>query len=176
MTTPVFEARRCTRIGSEEGRGGGPVGRTARRCRACSGVSGFGRGAQQLAGVQVEEQQAGALDADSDLASGEDLCGQHQPAGQGHRAGSSDDALDLDHIPVDRRCQRRRPGRFAALRGQGVEVVDRQVGPHGLDPGTGDHQVDQVAVRPEPHDLPGPPRPEPELLTGHAEVPRRRRC
>jgi hypothetical protein len=43
MMTPVWEARRWMRIGSWEGRGGDPAGRTLRRRSACSRVSGLGR-------------------------------------------------------------------------------------------------------------------------------------
>jgi hypothetical protein len=43
MITPVAEARRWTRIGSVEGRGGGPAGRMPRSRAACAGVSGLGR-------------------------------------------------------------------------------------------------------------------------------------
>jgi hypothetical protein len=43
MTTPVFDARRCTRTGSVAGGGGGPAGRLPRSLATCSSVSGFGR-------------------------------------------------------------------------------------------------------------------------------------
>ena len=42
MTTPVFEARRWTRIGSCDGRGGGPALRIPRSCWICWLVSGLG--------------------------------------------------------------------------------------------------------------------------------------
>ena len=108
MTTPVFEARRCTRIGSVEGRGGGPAGRTAAQVPGLVGVSGFGPGAQQFAGLEVEEHQRVRLDPDPDLAAGEDLRGQHHVPAQGHRAGAGDDPFDLD---------RRRPGSTAGSGG-----------------------------------------------------------
>jgi hypothetical protein len=65
MITPVFEARRWTRIGSVEGRGIGPTGRVRWRVTASPGWKGIGSGAEQLAGDGVEEhQRCSFLDAD----------------------------------------------------------------------------------------------------------------
>src|SRR6266540_3212466 len=73
MTTPVLEARRCTRIGS----GGGPWWRAGRANTAqpCDllGVQRVLAGAQQLAGVEVVEHQRGWFDPDPDPAAAEDL-------------------------------------------------------------------------------------------------------
>jgi hypothetical protein len=102
--TPVFDTRRRTRIGSAEGRGGGPADRTPRSRWTCSGVSGLEPGAQQLAAVEVVEHQGGWFDPDPDPAPAEDLRGQDDVLAQRHAAGSVDGPLDLDRITVlDRR-------------------------------------------------------------------------
>jgi len=59
-----------------------------------------------------------------------------------------------------------------AVGDQPGQVGHAQVGSDGLDPGAADEQVDQVAVGPEPDDLAGPDRAEPELTVGDLHVPR----
>ena len=170
MITPVFEARRCTRIGSVEGRGTGPAGR-ARCSRAASPGQRVGPGAQQLAGVGVEEQQRGAvLDVDPDPAAGEDLRGQHR------LVLPSDTVPALGHGPLDLddRAAGAAPGppRTAAVAGRpgprpgatrAARSLTLKCERSDLDPLPADRQVDPLAVDPEPHHLPGPGRTQPEL-------------
>jgi hypothetical protein len=89
VITPVFEAPRCTVIGSTDGRGGGPTGRTPRRCLAWPGGIGLGR-VRSSSGLKVEEHQRGTFDADADPAAGEDLRGEDDPSGQRDGAGPGD--------------------------------------------------------------------------------------
>jgi hypothetical protein len=80
MVTPVADARRWTRTGSSDARGGGPAGRAPRSRAAWSGVIGLGRGAEQDPCFGVVEHQGDGLDADADELPGEDLGGK-QPVG-----------------------------------------------------------------------------------------------
>ena len=66
------------------------------------------------------------------------------------------------------------PAVTRAVGDQPGQVGDGQVRADGLDPGAADGQVDPVAVGPEPDDLTGPGRAEPELLPAQRHVPRRR--
>src|SRR6266545_8297941 len=171
MTTPVLEARRCTRIGS----GGGPWWRAGRANTAqpCDllGVQRVLAGAQQLAGVEVVEHQRGWFDPDPDPAAAEDLRGQQLVPGQGHWSEAGDAAFHLDCLAVLDRWQRPRTGRHGPLSHQLGQVVDGKVGADGLDPGAADEHMDQVAVGPDPRHQPRPVGAHPELPLRHHQVP-----
>jgi hypothetical protein len=74
MITPLLDARRWTRMGSVDGRGGGPAGRLpqpvglvhGQRVRAHS---------EQFAGAEVVEHERGGFEADPDPPAAEDLGG-----------------------------------------------------------------------------------------------------
>jgi hypothetical protein len=85
MTMPVVEARRCTRTGSAAAQPGDLVG--GERVRS---------GAQQLAGVQVEEHQRGRFDPDPDVPPGQDLRRRDRLPGQADPPVAGDAPLDLD--------------------------------------------------------------------------------
>ena len=68
---PVQSASRWTVTGSRLGRGGGPAGRSPRSLSTWGSVSRVGLGAEQLAGVEVEQQQHRWFDPDPDLATSE---------------------------------------------------------------------------------------------------------
>jgi len=138
MITPVLLARRWTRTGSADGRGGGPAGRTPRRPLTCSGVSGVGAGAEQLAAGGVEEHQGVLLDADRDPAAGQDLGGVQLPPGQRDQAGVGYAAVCLGRVAVFGRRQRRGTGRDCSVGDQPGQVVNRRVGADGLEPGPAD--------------------------------------
>lgn len=82
MIAPVLLARRWTRTGSADGRGGGPVGRTPRRPLTCPEDKGFLRVRSKFAGGQVVEHQGGGLDPDADPAAAEDRRGEQLAPGQ----------------------------------------------------------------------------------------------
>lgn len=56
---------------------------------------GVGSGAQQLAGVGVEEHQCGVLDADADAPTSEDLCGEQPVGTQGDQTSLGDGAIEF---------------------------------------------------------------------------------
>ena len=172
--TPVALARRCTRIGSDGGRGGGPAGRAPRSRATWAGVSGLGR-------VRSSTRVAGSknisvcwLDADADQLAAEDLRGEQAVTAEADQAAAGDGPLDLDRVAVLGRWQWGGPGGDGPGGGELGQVVDRQVGADGLDPGATGGQVDQLGVGPEPDRHPGPGGPEPELPPGDPHVPRRR--
>lgn len=133
---------------------------------------GVGAGAEQLAGLEVEEHQRGALDSDADLPPGEDLRSKHDVATQRDGPGPGHDAFDLDDgVGFEGGRQRRRTGWFGAPGDEVGQVAHRQPGADRLDAGSVDAQVDHVAVDPEPHDLIDPGRSQPELLPAQLHVP-----
>ena len=108
--------------------------------------------------VEVVDHQGGRLDPDADPLAAEDLRRQQHVTAEGDQAVFGDDPFDFDRVTFGDRRQRGGAGVDRALGGEVGEVGDGQVGADGLDPGPGDEQVDQVAVGPEPHGLPGPDR------------------
>ena len=123
MITPLLEARRWTRTGSSDGSGRGPGGAGAVEPDGLVVGEGAGPGAQQLAGVGVEEDQARVVDADRDPPAGEDLGGQDLPAAEPDGPAAGHDPVDLDRRAVGvGGGQRRWPGRSAAGGGQALEV------------------------------------------------------
>ena len=163
MITPVFEARRCTRIGSIDGPGGGPAGRTPRRYLTLPGVSGLGR---VRSSSRVSRSKNSSVWPRCGSRPG-GRRGSPRP-GDGGRRGRpgrrGTPPFDLDHVAVPDRRQRRWAGRDGRPARPAGQVVDGQMGADGLDPGAVDGQVDHVAVDPEPHQLTGAGRAEPELL------------
>jgi hypothetical protein len=82
-----------------------------------------GSGAQQFAGLGVEEHQGGALDADGDSSAAEDLRSENDPAPEADGAGLGHDPVDLDRPAVGLGWgQRWRPRGAAPGRRQADEV------------------------------------------------------
>ena len=181
MITPVFEARRCTRIGSVEGRGTGPTRPAALQPDGLIVGERVRPGAQQLAGLGVEEQQRAAfLDIDPDPATGEDLRGQHDLVPSDMVPFVGDGPLDLDHRPAGAAartavgCQRRRAGLHRALGASRARslTVNRErsdlIRSPPIDRCTHSQSTQNRT------DLTGPRRAQPELVPAQAHVPRRR--
>src|SRR5205085_3945157 len=122
MITPVLLARRWTRAGSDDGRGGGPAGRAPRRLLACSGVSGLRRvrSSSRLAG----SKNMRVCSSMRIVTPGEDLGGVELLAGQRDQAGAGHAAVCLDRVTVFGRRQWRGGGRDRALGGEPGQVVN----------------------------------------------------
>src|ERR1700691_812838 len=166
MMTPVLLARRWAVTGSVDGPGRRPGGPgSAHRAGLVPGQRARA-GAQEFAGLGVEEHQGGFLDPDRDAAAGEDLPGRDVAPGEVDGAVAGDGAVDIEGGAGLGGRQRRRPGRAAPVSGQGGEVGGRQVRAQRLDPGSGDGQVDDVGAGPEGDGDAGAGGAEPELLPG----------
>jgi hypothetical protein len=87
MITTELLARRCTRTGSTDGRGGGPGPWPA----GCAG-----RGA--VRGGEVVEHQHARFDTDPDPADRRGSTRDQDVSGQGYSACAGHDPLDLDHV------------------------------------------------------------------------------
>ncbi|MEQ4208843.1 hypothetical protein [Actinopolymorpha sp. B9G3] len=154
-----------------------PWVRCGRRCQESADLGGgerVGSSAEQLAGFQVVEHQRGCLDAYANPAAGEDFGGEDLSAAQRDDAHAGDDPFDLYRAAFAFGwSQWGGSGVDGAFGHEPGQVVDGEVGADGLDPRTGNEQVDQVDVGPEPDDHAGPDRPEPELPAGDLQVPTR---
>lgn len=125
--------------------------------------------------MQIEEHQDLLLDSDPDLTAAVDLGGEELAVAQGDQPKAGDDPVDLERVAVLGCGQRRRPCVDRGLTGeQSGQVVDREVGADALDPRTADADVNDIDVGPEPGDLTGAQRGEPELSPRHHQVPRGR--
>jgi hypothetical protein len=132
---PVAGARRCTRMGSDGGRGGGPAGRAPRSRVIWAGVQRVGPGAQQHPWAGVGEHQRVRLDSDAgELAAG-DLCGGQAVRAEADQAAAGDRPAGLDGRAVPGGWQRGGSGGDGAGGDELGQVVDRQAGAEGLDPG-----------------------------------------
>ena len=118
MITPVLLARRWTVTGSVGGARWWPGRAGAAQQPGLVPGQRVGPGAEQLAGVGVEEHQRVLLDADATQPPAEDLRGDAVAAAQADVAVLADGPVDLDRGAGLGRGERRRPGGAAAAGGQ----------------------------------------------------------
>ena len=114
-TVPLASASRCTVTGSSLGRGG-TAGRSSRSFSTRGSVRGFGCPREQLAGIEVQQQQQGWFDPDHSHRVTKRIRGPTRHVSAPHNDGATTSNVDFGALRNARICPQLRTNRPSGVR------------------------------------------------------------